>query len=89
MKLPTGVYKQGNRYKSQYNIYDNRKGKFKLFSCSSYETLEQAVHARQLIIDLVGTTQDTKKKVRPWQVRETVNEYRKQLGLKLLKEKDK
>ena len=89
MKLPTGVYRQGDRYRSQYSIYYNRTGKFGLFSCSSYETLEQAVHARQLIVDLVGTTQDTKRKVRPWQVREVVNEYRESLNLRLLKAKDK
>jgi hypothetical protein len=87
--LPTGVYKQGNRFRSQVNIYHNRKGKYIVFSCSSYETAEQAAHARQLIIDLIGTTDDTKKKVRPWKVRETVNEYRKTLGLTPLKEKDR
>ena len=86
---PIGVYLQNGRYRSQFSIYDNRKAKYYAFSCSSFETQAQAVQARQLIIDLVGETPESKKKVRPWQVREVVNKYRIELGLKPLNAKDK
>ncbi len=85
--LPTGVYKQNNGYRSQVSIFDHDKWKFVYFSCRSYETIEQAQHARQLVIDLIGTNSDRKKRFRRWQVKEVVNEYRKTLNLPLITEK--
>jgi hypothetical protein len=88
-QTPPGVYKQKDRYRSQCSIYHNRKAKFVPFSCGTFETEAQAIHAREIIIKLVGLTPESKRKVRPYLVRALVNEYRESLGLKLLKTRDK
>lgn len=86
--LPKGIYLEKNgRYRAQYNIFDHNKWKYVIFSCRSYDTLEHAEKARQIVEDLVGTDRDRKKRVRRWKVTEAVNEYRTTLNLPLIKEK--
>lgn len=85
--LPKGIYKQNNGYRSQVSIFDHDKWKFVYFSCRTYETIEQAVKARQIVEELIGTDSDRKKRFRRWQVREAVNQYRKTLNLPLIKER--
>jgi len=84
--LPKGIYLEKNgRYRAQFNIFDHDKWKYVIFSCRTYETIEQAQYARNIVSELVGDTPDTKKRVRRWKVTEAINEYRKTLNLPLIK----
>jgi len=88
MNLPTGIRKlKSGRYMAQVSLYNMTTAQFKLKSLSTYNTLEQAVHIRNLVSDLIGNTNESKKKVRMSKVMEVVNEYRKSINLKLLKMK--
>jgi hypothetical protein len=86
--LPTGLTRQKNGNVSvQLRIYYHQTAKFAPFSAGTYKTVKQAQKAKDIVIELTGTTQESKKRVRESKIREDLNKYRASINLKLLKKR--
>ncbi len=86
--LPKNLYRLSNgKVRVTCRVYDMKKNKVITMSCGVYPNLGMAQGAKELVIELVGPTITTKKRVRITTVVDAINKYRVDIGLDLLKKR--
>lgn len=85
--LPRGLVrlKDGMSVSVKAQVWNMQKGKPATISFGVYPNRVMAENAKKVITDLLGPTLATSKQIRPWQIKEAVNVYRLEIGLKPLR----
>ena len=87
--LPKGLYRvPKGKVRVTCRVYDMKESKVITLSCGVYPNLAMAQGAKDLVVELVGPSITTKKRVRITTVLEAVNKYRTDIGLELLKKRN-
>jgi len=87
-ELPKGLYRVSKgKVRVTCRVYDMKKSKVITLSCGVYPNLGMAQGAKELVIELVGPSIATKRRVRITTVVDAINKYRIDIGLDLLKKR--
>ena len=85
--LTRGLYRNPNNSVTvKMQVWSMQKNKSVSLGCGVYPNKGMAIGAKELVIDILGPTIATTKRVRITAIKEAINEYRLSIGLKQLRQ---
>jgi len=81
--LPRGLYRKANNsVMVKVQVWNMQKNCSYSLNCGTYPNLGMAKGAKELVKEMLGPTVATSKKVRIYKIKEALNNYRIEIGLK-------